>query len=155
MEALGIAASIIAVVQISGQVIKLCTKYIEGMHDAPKDLRHILIEISSLKGLFEPLKVLVGIDEESAELDAQLQAPVAGCLKAVQELDLLIGAPTLDEDEDAEQQEGRASKSKRRKVVNLTLQLAWPLKQNRAKRLLDLLAVYKSTINLLLSSHGM
>ncbi len=50
MEALGVAASIIAVVQISVQVINTCTKFIEALGDAPKDLRLILIEVSALRG---------------------------------------------------------------------------------------------------------
>ncbi|KAH6970524.1 hypothetical protein BKA56DRAFT_678507 [Ilyonectria sp. MPI-CAGE-AT-0026] len=156
MEALGVAASIIAVVQVSKQVIDMCTKYIEGVQDAPKDLRHILIEVSALKGLFEPLKVLVGFDEDTAVLDTQLSAPVKGCHKAVQELDSMLGSAevyrvaTGGQDED----QGGGSRGKRRRLANLKIQLAWPLKQERAKRLLDLLSAYKSTINLILSSHG-
>ncbi|KAK4184425.1 hypothetical protein QBC35DRAFT_58000 [Podospora australis] len=147
MEALGVAASIIAVVQISSQVISLCAKYIESVEDAPKDLRHILIEVSALKGLFEPLKILVGFDTETAVLEAQLSAPVDGCLNVVQQLDALIRLPATICDDDQ-------PRGKRRRLANLKIQLAWPLKQERAKRLLDLLSVYKSTINLLLSSHG-
>ncbi|KAK5652809.1 hypothetical protein OQA88_9475 [Cercophora sp. LCS_1] len=155
MEALGVAASIIAVVQISKQIINTCTKYIEGINDAPKDLRYILIEVSTLKGLFEPLKILIGVDAETAVLQAQLTAPVEGCLKALSELDALIGTFDMFESSEHESDDrGPRPGRKRRRLVNLKMQLAWPLKQDRAKRLLELLGVYKSTINLLLSSHG-
>jgi hypothetical protein len=160
MEALGVAASIIAVLQISSQVINICTKYIEAFDDAPKDLRLILIEISALKGLFEPLKILVGFDSETAMLDTMLLAPVDGCLKAVNELEVLLcpaekpdssGVGSGSDDRGSSRYHG----NKRQRVVSLLVRLAWPLKQEKAKRLLDLIGVYKNTINLLLTSHGM
>ncbi len=158
MEALGVAASIIAVVQISVQVINTCTKFIEALGDAPKDLRLILIEVSALRGLFEPLKVLVGFDNDMAGLKTQLKAPVEGCLEAVRELDALISvADSSDDargDDDADGDASIPRRKRRRKFASLLVRLAWPLKEDRAKRLLNLIGVYKNTINLLLSSHG-
>jgi hypothetical protein len=159
MEALGVAASVVAVVQLSVQLINTCTKYIEAATNAPKELRLILIEISALRGLLEPLKVLLGFDNDTAMLEKLLAPPVESCLKAVEELaSLLCGAEILETSNPSG--EGRdvvdSTHSKnRQKFTTLFKRLGWPLKQDKAKRLLDMIGVYKSTISLILSSHGM
>lgn len=145
MEALGLATSIVAVVQISTRVVALCTKCIESVDETSNALRLILIEVSALKGLFEPLKVLVCFDKDTTVLETQLSAPVKGCLSTVGELCQLIDSI----------ESGDGGLGKRQNTANLKSRFAWLLKQDRARRLLDLLGVYKSTINLLLSNHGM
>lgn len=82
-------------------------------------------------------------------LEAQLSALVEGRLKALKELDALINLARFHDTT-----AGGDRRGKRRRLANLRVQLAWPLKQDHARRLLDMLEVYKSTINLLLSNHG-
>ncbi len=81
-----------------------------------------------------------------------------GCLEAVRELDALISvADSSDDargDDDADGDASIPRRKRRRKFASLLVRLAWPLKEDRAKRLLNLIGVYKNTINLLLSSHG-
>src|SRR5689334_18562768 len=137
MEALGLAASIVAVVQISTRVVALCTKYIESIDETSNVLRLIPIEISALKGLFEPLKVLVCLDEDTTVLETQLSTPVNGCLSTVGELCQLIDSI----------ESGDGGLGKHQNPANLKRRFAWLWKQDRARRLLDLLGVYKRTIN--------
>lgn len=173
MEPLSIAASIIAVVQISAQVVAVCARYIDGLLDCPQELRHVLVEIATLKGLFESLKILVGCDPDTAVLDEQLQGPVDGCRKAIIELSALLGDAadevdngdheddggrrTKDSDEEDERVAGGSRRVKKRRRVGLSMsvRLAWPLKQKRVMRLLDLIGVYKSSIALILSGQGL
>ncbi|KAK7423247.1 hypothetical protein QQZ08_009143 [Neonectria magnoliae] len=57
-EAIGLAASIIAVVDPSLKVISKCKDIIETAKEAPRDLRTILVEISSLRSTLENLQFL-------------------------------------------------------------------------------------------------
>lgn len=56
MEALGAAASIIAIIQLTGTVTKLCHEYLGGATGATKDMLQILNELYALKGVFEWLE---------------------------------------------------------------------------------------------------
>jgi hypothetical protein len=155
MEALGVVASVVAVVQISTQIITTSTAYIQRIQDAPTDLKHLLVEISTLKGLFESLKVLVGCDPNTSALDAQLAAPVEGCLAAVVQLDNLLGRGPSGGHRDEDEPVTNTHRGKRRKLTSAVSRLAWPLKQNQAKRLLSFISAYKGTITLALSTCGM
>jgi hypothetical protein len=63
-EAVGLGASIIAIYQIADRLIGLCKFYIETVHDAPSDLRKILIEMSALKTIFQDLEFLKRCDSK-------------------------------------------------------------------------------------------
>ncbi|KAK9771655.1 putative Fungal N-terminal domain-containing protein [Seiridium cardinale] len=81
-EVLGLASSIIAVLDLSAKVVKQCKAIIETARDAPKDLRNILVEVSSLKSALENLQFLTKIDCEFAEEISNqngLQNAVKGC----------------------------------------------------------------------------
>jgi hypothetical protein len=54
MDVLG---TTIAIVQITDRTIDICKSYIKGVRDAPADLRHILIEVGSLKCVLEVLEL--------------------------------------------------------------------------------------------------
>src|SRR5437773_9495870 len=49
MDGLSAAASVIAVVQISGQVFNLCWTYYSNVKDARNDIRRLRIEVTSLQ----------------------------------------------------------------------------------------------------------
>jgi hypothetical protein len=57
-EAVALGASIIAIYQIADRIIGLCKFYIETIHDAPSDIRKILVEMSALKAIFQDLEFL-------------------------------------------------------------------------------------------------
>ena len=47
-EALGVASSVIAVIEISGRVANLCYKYIKGVKNAQDDVNRVLREVNLL-----------------------------------------------------------------------------------------------------------
>jgi hypothetical protein len=146
MDGLSAAASIIAVIQISERIIGLTKHYIEAVHDAPRDLHVIRIEASTLKAVFESLKLLQ--DSEHA-LSTNLKklgeedSAVGGCRRSVSELEKLLD-PTPQP----------TSGGRRRKIQATLNNLAWPLKQDRAKKLLEEILRYKTTITLLLTTES-
>jgi len=58
-DPLSMAASLITVVQISGQVISYCYDYRQGLKNASKDLLRVTAEVTSLRNVLESLVVLV------------------------------------------------------------------------------------------------
>ena len=53
MDPVSAAASIIAIIQISGSVISLCYQYISSVKDAHGDITKVLSEVASLKVILE------------------------------------------------------------------------------------------------------
>lgn len=70
-EVLGIAGSIIAVIQISEQVVSVCYQYFTTARDATEDIRHIIDVVSGLKSILTNLQTL--INANAARQDTQLQ----------------------------------------------------------------------------------
>lgn len=145
-EILGVVGSIIAIVQISKTVISLCQFYIDAAAGASSDLRVILIEVSTLKGIAESLQYLTQPNVANSDLMNQLAVvtgPIEGCKKALKELEALLPPEPASK-------KGRGSK--RRKLDVTAATLAWPLKTGKAKKLLQEIIQHKTTINLALTS---
>ncbi|KAF5012593.1 hypothetical protein FDECE_1360 [Fusarium decemcellulare] len=137
-----VAASVIAIIQISDTVLRACKSYIDAFQDYPKDLRLIYVDISSIKAIFEALNFFDPDDsQDSAVLAALLRpdGPVEGCKRAIGELNQLLprAVPQI-----------KTRKSKRQKLDAALVALAWPLKCDKARRLLDELNSYKATISM-------
>lgn len=148
-EAFGLVASIFATVQIADRVISLCKRYIESIRDAPSDLRTILVEVSAMKAVLDSIKFLVTCDNEHPTISNSLRAtcgPVEGCLEAMKGLEALFRVETA-----SSQSAGRSRKLKDQALVTLAT-LAWPLKESKARKLMQDLATYKSTIGLALAA---
>jgi hypothetical protein len=145
-EVIALGASIIAVIQISDRIIGLTKYYIEGVQDAPRDLHIIRIETSTLKAVFESLKFVHDSGNAASENFQNLarqDGAIAGCKRVVSDLEKLIG-PEVD----------TTVQGKRRKIHATLSGLAWPLKEGKAKKLLDEMARYKTTITLALSNES-
>ncbi|KAJ3549716.1 hypothetical protein NM208_g354 [Fusarium decemcellulare] len=137
-----VAASVIAIIQISDTVLRACKSYIDAFQDYPKDLRLIYVEISSIKAIFEALNFFDPDDsQDSVALAALLRpdGPVEGCKRAIGELNQLLpnAVPQI-----------KTRKSKRQKLDEALVALAWPLKCDKARKLLDELNSYKATISM-------
>jgi len=148
-EALALSASIVAVVQIAGQVANICKAYIEGMANYPKDLRVILIETSSLKVLLENLTFLVENDDNSATLLSSLggeNGPIGGCRQATLELENLFPSEQLQ----TYRQGGRRNRARLSLAV-----LAWPFREQQARALLGQLVQHKTSISLAVSAESL
>ena len=149
-EVIAAGASIIAIIQIADRIIGLCKGYIEAARDAPSDLRLILIETSALKVILENLEFLTKCGGRVSAIALQMSGadgPIEGCLRAMTELEKLFPSDGV--------QTGGPNSSKRKKVKFVLTTLAWPLKQTKARKLLDEIMRYKSTISLALTSDFM
>ncbi|KAH9228308.1 hypothetical protein K456DRAFT_1901412 [Colletotrichum gloeosporioides 23] len=147
-EAFGLVASIFATVQIADRVISLCKRYIEGIRDAPSDLRTILVETSAVKAILENVKFLIECDNgHSAIFDSLSGAsnPIEGCRETMKSLEALFRTETV-----TTQTLGRSRKLKGKALMTLAA-LAWPLKTSKAAKLLQDVATHKSTITLALT----
>src|SRR5436190_15076680 len=67
-EGLAIAASIIAVIQITESVTSLCRMYIGKVRGADKEIFQIINTIASFKGILEFLQSFVNDDENQSRL---------------------------------------------------------------------------------------
>lgn len=140
----------IAIIQIADRIIGLCKFYIETARDAPSDLRVLLIEISALKTILENLNFLTacdGPDSTAARRTSGADGPIEGCFRTVTELEKLFPSDLV---------RTRGRKSSKKKTLNSVLTaLAWPLKESKARKLLDEMTRYKTTINLALTTNSM
>lgn len=147
MAEVAAVASVIAIIQITDRIISLCKFYIGTARDAPSDLRLILIETSTLKTILENLNFLSACNDPLSEATGRISGPdgpIEGCLRTATELEKLFPA-------DAAQTTSRRN-GKRRKLDSVLTALAWPLKESKARKLLDEMARYKTTISLALTT---
>jgi hypothetical protein len=61
-------AGIIAVIQFTGSTISLCYQYIEGVKNAPQDIRTIIKELRCLQAVLERLEELASADVEVVDV---------------------------------------------------------------------------------------
>ncbi|KAH6976214.1 hypothetical protein BKA56DRAFT_618144 [Ilyonectria sp. MPI-CAGE-AT-0026] len=142
-EALGLVASIIAVAQASEAVIKVCKAYIESVRNYPSDLRRVLLEVCSLKAIFDNLQFIHSNDLATSPILSDISSktgPIEGCRCTMLELQGYF--PTLHD-----KASSTPTRSRKGEHIKLTLdRLAWPSKGKKVHALLDELTRYKSTI---------
>jgi hypothetical protein len=94
MDPISASASVIAFIQLADRVIELCKYYIETAHDAPHDLRVILVEISSLRAVLDNIDFLLKNDPEfklrAAQTIGATDGPVYQCRQSLQKLEELL-----------------------------------------------------------------
>ena len=149
-EAIALGASVITVIQIADRIIGICKSYIETGRDAPSDLRVILLETSTLKTILENLEFLTRSDGLASSFLRSISSPdgmIEECLRSMKEMEGLFPA----ESRPAKSQ----AASKKRKIQVKLSSLAWPLKEKKARKLLDQIVHYKSTISLAMTSESM
>lgn len=148
-EVVAAASSVIAIIQITDRIVGLCKFYIETAKDAASDLRLILLEISTLKTIFENLDFLTthkcGVSTAVSTLSGK-DGAIEGCCRSITELEKLFPPDW--------KQTTRQNASKKQKVKATWAALAWPLKENKAKKLLDEIMRYKTTITLAITTNS-
>ncbi|KAK1716261.1 hypothetical protein BDP67DRAFT_576010 [Colletotrichum lupini] len=146
-EAFGLVASVFATIQIADRVVSICKDYIENVRDAPSDLRTILVECSSVGAVLQNVEFLLKFEEPYSALRKALDGdagPVAECHGAIEQLEKLIAS---------DQNQAQGPTDSKRKKVQVTLRnLAWPLKETKAKKQLQDVARCKNTISLALTA---
>jgi hypothetical protein len=136
MEALGVAASIIAVVQIAEKILTLCGKYSLGAKDAKTDIERLSNEITALRNVLTIVKDLAQ-GPNAAKLPALNTLPGAIDQCSAELVDLIS---CLDP-------------GKRRQLMNnLGLRLTWPFKSEDVNKRIAALERSKATINLALNT---
>jgi hypothetical protein len=156
MDPLSIGASMLAFVGLADRIIRATRFCIDSLQDAPSDIRMIFCEVSSLRTIVD---ILTGSDQ-SASSGGELEAienvgltfpldwagPIEGCRRCLASLEALLpsGASALS---------GSATASSRRRMT--LAELAWPLKQSKARRMLADLSQHKATLLLAISGDMM
>lgn len=148
-EAVALVASVVAIVQIADRVIGLCKFYLETVHDAPADIRRILIETSTMKTVLENVQFLSSCKTGTSRMLQGLSGPdglLHGCQNTIAQMEGLF--PTIYA------QGPRGGRSKRQKVKASLAYLAWPLKGDRPNKLVEELNRLKATISLTLTTES-
>jgi hypothetical protein len=147
MDLLSIIASYIAIIQIADRLVSNCKGYVKSVKDTPNNIRIIIIEVGSVRCVLELIRDPVPEDgDDNNDMSFRLQnlrgedGPVEGCKKA------LIALSSLDPDPVVQ-----STHEKRRKLFSLTT-LAWPLKEGKARKLLQDIRRYKATMSLALTT---
>ena len=175
-EALVLGPAIVAFVQLADRIIHICRHYIGSVRDAPHDLRIILVEISSLKAVLQNAQFLDNVDDAIGK--STLKDTLDACKQAVVDLEGLFPKDDSLITQSPDHQAGslgspvgmrrvgalvrawvaivrpaKSSGQKRQRITPTlaTLEtLAWPLKAERSKKLLNEISRHKETISLAL-----
>jgi len=139
MDGISAAASIIAVIQISGQVINLCQTYYSEVRDAKMDIRRLSEEITSLQAVLTKVADLANAPN-AAKLSAlgllnQPGGPAQQCLK---ELIALAAKLNLGQGKEMKQFGLRA--------------LKWPFSSKDVDKFVTTIERHKTTFNLALAA---
>lgn len=150
-DPLSLVASVIAIIQITEQIVKVCRFYIESVQDAPSELRIIVDEISALKTVLANVKLLAECpDKKPRALDSLsgIEGPVEGCRKSIVKLEGLFPR-------EYDERSGLGPQTRRKKAKLAYAELAWPFnKGKKVRKLLDEICLHKSTITLCLAAEN-
>jgi hypothetical protein len=140
MDPVSLTASVIAMIGLAKEIITVCTNYIQHVKDAPKDLRSILIEVGSVKCVLETLRLCPELLPLFQANDSG-EGPLDGCDQALKHLSkLILGEKTT------------SKKRKKSKLAVTFAELAWPLKEAKARKTLEELGRHKAAIILILTT---
>lgn len=137
-EVIGLTASIIAIIQLTGQVGALSWGYIGGVRDASRTIHELLDELSSFGKV---LRIVLEYAESNSGKSTVLEelggkdGPLQKCAEEMARLRLRL-----------------EPKSGIRGVMGV---LKWPLKSDETSRYISGIERYKSLFNLALSADNM
>lgn len=139
MDGLSAAASVIAVVQLTEEVIKLCYHYAITAKNARRDICDLSSEVQTLQGVLEDVEGLSRRPEADGNFSALRRLGVAGgtfdrCSDALRDLKSGLELPERDG-----------------KLDRLITALRWPLKSKETDKAASEIRGYRDTIHLALS----
>ncbi|KAI9157949.1 Vegetative incompatibility protein [Paramyrothecium foliicola] len=140
-DPLSIGASVLAFIGLADRIIRASQYVVDSIQDAPNDVRMILGEVISLRAIVESLEIQEWSDDSTPGLLADLfktSGPIDTCRRCLSELEGLL--PSFAKED--------SGISKRRLHIS---QLAWPLKQSKARKLLAEISHHKATLLLAIS----
>jgi hypothetical protein len=130
MDALSSAASIMAVIQLTGSLVKLCGGYIQEVKDARDEIITLQQAMTGLQGsLQDLLKLLRSHNAIALPTSSRLAANVTDCLSSLQDLEAKLDP-------------GKGQKLMRK--IGLRA-LKWPLKRAEVEGAIQVLEQYKTS----------
>lgn len=125
MEAVGLAASITALIQLSSKLVSIAYNYISGLQKAPRDIKNLAKELHALVGVLDNLKDYLDANSSSLALQklAVKDGPIEVFTEEMKALDRKFSA--ID-----------SSK--------LTVKLGWPLKDKDITQTLSSIERHKT-----------
>jgi hypothetical protein len=132
---IGEAASIIAVVQITAEVVKLCGGYLSDVSDARQEVQQMHSRVSALHNVLEQAQRLLG-DSKSNRLpmSTSILGSLNQCMSELQGLRTRLNP-------------GKTQKGMRRLGLRA---LKWPFPKTEVERILKMLDGYTTTFNVAL-----
>jgi hypothetical protein len=148
-EAIAFGASVVAFIQLTDRVVSLAKGYLQALQDAPAAIRAIFVQVSALRAVLESLAFLTqSRDQLPPDIFQHLGASggvIDLCRGAVGDLADLLP-------EESELSSTTSRKKKRVRANELMTRLAWPFKEERARKKLDEISHYSQSITLALST---
>lgn len=147
MEPLSITASVIAVIGLAEKIISLCQVYVATVKDAPSDLRTIMVEAGSLKSVLTNLELFLSTWGTGNMLSIVKslegpEGPLEASRKALAALRKLFPSAANH----------IATRAKLKATTISYAKLAWPFKEEKARKILHDIARYKASISLALTT---
>ncbi|KAH8703496.1 WD40-repeat-containing domain protein [Talaromyces proteolyticus] len=130
MDGLSSVSSVIALIQLTGSIVKLCGGYIQEVKDARAEIFTLQQAIATLQGIIQELhKFLQSNDRNSLPTSSQLASSITDCLSDLRALEARVDS-------------GKGKKLMRK--VGLRA-LKWPLKRAEVEGIIQSLERYKSS----------
>ncbi|KAF5000238.1 hypothetical protein FGRMN_1870 [Fusarium graminum] len=141
-EAVGLAASIAGLVQLTGSVFKIVTKFCREAKDAPSKAQELATQTRELAGIFENLRLLAS-SLETRDANPSLKTQhLDSCQRTLDGINTTLDKAQADFDS------GKSAKRFARR-------LKWPFSLSETKDLVSDLAIHRATLQLALSADSM
>lgn len=137
MAGIGEAASVIAVIQITGQVAALCGGYLSKVKSAQADIEHVLEKTLTLQNVLQKIgEILEGPKADQLLISTSVSAAMRSCLSDLKDV------------------EAKLSPGERQKAMSRfgLRALKWPITGDRLKETLQLLERYTTIFSAALSA---
>jgi hypothetical protein len=131
MDALSSAASVIAIIQLTGSIVKLCGGYVQDVKSARDEIFTLQQAINNLQGTLQVLHILLRSNDAIVlPASSRLVNNVTDCLSDLRALEAKLG-------------QGKGRKLMRK--VGLRA-LTWPLKRTELEGVIQNIEKYKSLL---------
>ena len=147
MAEIGLAASIVGLLTLAGQVTAISYKYFKGVENASRDVKELTNELASLSGILAALQTCLSMDgtlEFSAEDDGQnlrqtIETSLQQCASVMEELRSKLEIKPTNK------------RNFTKATAEIFRSLMWPLKEKETKEYVKKLDRFKVTFTLAIS----
>ncbi|CDM32991.1 unnamed protein product [Penicillium roqueforti FM164] len=132
MDLLSSAASVVAVIQLTGSLVKICGGYIQEVNNARDEINKLQRAISGVQGILQDLDKLLQSHSNTLPASSRLVSNITDCLSDLRALEAKLDP-------------GRGKTLMRKMGLRA---LKWPLKHTEMEAIVQNLERYKSSFNL-------